>query len=94
MIHKWTKANGAGALPPELARLAVRAGIKVPQKQSPPGVSPPQLRCDKRDKVNTPPKAALKLVEGALMSKGFVLTGIWSNLGGGNSLELGTSSRQ
>jgi hypothetical protein len=41
MIHELTKANGAGALPSELAWLAVRAGIEVPQEQSPPGVSPP-----------------------------------------------------
>ncbi len=41
MIREWTKANGAGALPPELARLTVRAGIKVLQEQSPSRVSPP-----------------------------------------------------
>jgi NAD-dependent DNA ligase len=89
MIREWIKANGTGALPPELAHLAVHAGIKVPQEQSPPGVSPPCLRCDKRDKVNTPPKAALELVEGALKSKRFVLTRTWPNLGGRNCLELG-----
>jgi hypothetical protein len=55
MVCKWTKANGAGALPPELAQLAVRVGIGVPQEQSPPGVSPPWLRHDKSNKINTPP---------------------------------------
>ena len=55
MIRKWTEANGAGALSPELAQLAVRVGIGVPQEQSPPGVSPPWLRHDKSNKINTPP---------------------------------------
>ncbi len=89
IICEWTKANGAGALPLELAWLAVHAGIKVPQEQYPPRVSPPRLRHDKCDKVNTPPKAALEPVEGALTSKCFVLTGTWPDLGRGNSLELG-----
>jgi hypothetical protein len=83
MIRKWTEANGAGALSPELAHLALHVGIKVAQEQSPPGVSTPRLRRDKHDKVNTPLKTVPKPLEGALKSKRFVLTGTWPGLGRG-----------
>jgi hypothetical protein len=85
MLHEWADTRGTEPLPPLLASLAARVGVRP--EETNPSIPGGINHRGKREKSISPAKAATpsKAFEG----RRFVLSGTWLGLGGGQGLALG-----
>ncbi len=89
MVEEWYESSSGADLPSELKELVAKLGVDLTATTTGTNLNTPNRRGKRKKNTTSTPTAWDGAVQGSLEGLRFVLSGTWSNLGGGSGLKVG-----